>query len=226
MRAGRHSASQQLGRYAHGDAARPYLIDREGDWRDLSYVLLDITPEFLQPVEIDILLAIEPETLPLVEAGRQALQPVAGLGRIHADFDSAPLTLTPPGSPIGDAAGFRVGLAAIVGGPGPWSGALTTATVTPGDGAVALGRRVWVADRALAGHRSTCDIRIDGGPPVACRIGKDALRAALAQARTAQIGDVVLATTPFPVPAGAQEVSVAFRHMDPHVRRIAPASGG
>lgn len=59
---------------------KPALLDRDGQLRDLSALLPDITPTTLSPAGLAALKSIDPATLPLVKQGRLGV-PWAGMGK-------------------------------------------------------------------------------------------------------------------------------------------------
>ena len=67
----------KLMRYGAKGAEKPALVDAQGQVRDLSGVLADITAHTLTPKGLDRLRALDPTTLPLVSqpAQRPLLQP-------------------------------------------------------------------------------------------------------------------------------------------------------
>jgi 2,4-diketo-3-deoxy-L-fuconate hydrolase len=62
---------------------RPALLDADGQVRDLSSVLDDITPAALSPSSLARLAALDPGTLPVVPQGRLAV-PWTGMGKFVA----------------------------------------------------------------------------------------------------------------------------------------------
>ena len=72
----------RLVRYGDAGAEKPGMLDKDGQLRDLSYVVADITPDQLDPIALDILRSIEPSTLPLVSGQPRLGPPVAGIGKM------------------------------------------------------------------------------------------------------------------------------------------------
>lgn len=68
----------------HGPAGqeRPGLLAGDGTRRDLSGVIADITPAQLAPAALERLRAIDPATLPPVDAAERLGPPLAGIGKI------------------------------------------------------------------------------------------------------------------------------------------------
>jgi 2,4-didehydro-3-deoxy-L-rhamnonate hydrolase len=62
---------------------RPALVDANGQLRDLSSLIPDITPATLSPQGLAALRAVDPERLPMVPQGRLAV-PWTGLGKFVA----------------------------------------------------------------------------------------------------------------------------------------------
>ena len=62
---------------------RPALLDREGQVRDLSALLCDITPATLSPAGLAALRALDPKALPVVPQGPLAV-PWRGMGKFIA----------------------------------------------------------------------------------------------------------------------------------------------
>lgn len=72
----------KLVRWGPAGEEQPGLIDDKGVLRDLSFVILDMLPDQLDPISLDILRSIEPETLPPVEGEPRLGPPLAGIGKI------------------------------------------------------------------------------------------------------------------------------------------------
>ena len=70
----------KLSRIGPKGQEKPALLDEHGQWRDLSGVLTDLTPAALTPEGLAKLRALEPSSLPVVEAGRFGV-PWAGCGK-------------------------------------------------------------------------------------------------------------------------------------------------
>lgn len=95
----------KLLRFGLPGAERPGLLDAEGGIRDLSEVIPDITPSELSADTIARLRAIDPSSLPLVEASPRYGVPVNGIGKFigiglnYADH-AREAGLEPPPEPI------------------------------------------------------------------------------------------------------------------------------
>uniref|UniRef100_UPI0035CA25FB fumarylacetoacetate hydrolase family protein n=1 Tax=uncultured Sphingomonas sp. TaxID=158754 RepID=UPI0035CA25FB len=72
----------KLLRYGPLGQEKPGLLDADGNIRDLSDVIADLTPATL--AEIETLKAIDPTNLPLVEGAPRYGVPVAGIGKFIA----------------------------------------------------------------------------------------------------------------------------------------------
>ena len=70
----------KLSRIGPKGQEKPALLDEHGQWRDLSGVLTDLTPAALTPEGLAKLRALEPSSLPVLEAGRFGV-PWAGCGK-------------------------------------------------------------------------------------------------------------------------------------------------
>ena len=68
----------KLMRYGAKGAEKPALVDAQGQVRDLSGVLADITAHTLTPKGLDRLRALDPTTLPLVEKPGRIAPPWSG----------------------------------------------------------------------------------------------------------------------------------------------------
>jgi len=68
----------KLMRYGAKGAEKPALVDADGQVRDLSGVLADITAHTLTPKGLDRLRALDPATLPVVEAPGRIAPPWSG----------------------------------------------------------------------------------------------------------------------------------------------------
>ncbi len=62
-------------------AERPALVDAQGQTRDLSGVLSDVTAATLQPESLARLAQIEPSSLPLLDPGVRIAPPWSGMGK-------------------------------------------------------------------------------------------------------------------------------------------------
>ena len=168
----------RLARYQVGEVVRPGLIDDAEQLRDLSYVLADITPAELSPDDIDILSAIEPETLPPVEQDHRLVVPITGLGQAWIDGEPMPLTVHDPDND--DPVFYRadLALAGVVGAPG-WVGAWMLARVDWRARLAALGPwltapdKFWRLDklRDISGRRIRPKHRGPQAPPASAQIG-------------------------------------------------------
>jgi 2,4-didehydro-3-deoxy-L-rhamnonate hydrolase len=72
----------KLVRWGPAGEEQPGLIDDKGRLRDLSFVIRDVLPDQLDPISLDILRSVEPETLPAVEGEPRLGPPLAGIGKI------------------------------------------------------------------------------------------------------------------------------------------------
>lgn len=95
----------KLLRYGQAGQEKPGLLDAEGNIRDLSGLLDDITPSQLSPAALRALRAVDTRQLPLVEGQPRIGVPWTGIGKIiavglnysdHAEEAGMPL----PGEPI------------------------------------------------------------------------------------------------------------------------------
>ena len=94
----------KLARYGTPGAEKPALVDAEGNLRDLSAHVDDITGATLDDATLDRLKALDPDSLPKVE-GDQRLGPcVAGIGKFmciglnftdHAEETGTPIPTEP-----------------------------------------------------------------------------------------------------------------------------------
>ena len=95
----------KLMRYGAKGAEKPALVDAQGQVRDLSGVLADITAHTLTPKGLDRLRALDPGTLPLVEKPGRIAPPWSGcekflcIGLNYADH-AAESNLPIPKEPI------------------------------------------------------------------------------------------------------------------------------
>ena len=95
----------KLMRYGATGAEKPALVDAQGQVRDLSGVLADITAHTLTPKGLDRLRALDPTTLPLVEKPGRVAPPWSGcekflcIGLNYADH-AAESNLPIPKEPI------------------------------------------------------------------------------------------------------------------------------
>lgn len=71
----------KLLRYGPAGFEKPGLLDKEGNIRDISALVSDITPDVLSEKMGDIA-ACDPKKLPLVEKGVRVGTPVSGIGKI------------------------------------------------------------------------------------------------------------------------------------------------
>ncbi len=95
----------KLLRYGPGGQEKPGLLDQEGNIRDLSGHIADITPAEVTLQGLERLKAIDPASLPKVEAGQRYGVPVNGIGKFiaiglnYADH-AREAGLEPPPEPI------------------------------------------------------------------------------------------------------------------------------
>jgi 2,4-didehydro-3-deoxy-L-rhamnonate hydrolase len=95
----------KLLRYGPAGQEFPGVLDADGNIRDLSAHISDITPADLTPQALARLAAIDPSSLPLVEAGQRIGVPVNGIGKFiaiglnYADH-AREAGLEPPPEPI------------------------------------------------------------------------------------------------------------------------------
>ena len=71
----------KLMRYGAKGAEKPALIDAQGQVRDLSSVIADITAQTLVPVKLAELRALDPASLPLVAQPGRVAPPWSGMGK-------------------------------------------------------------------------------------------------------------------------------------------------
>ena len=71
----------KLMRYGAKGSEKPALIDAEGQVRDLSSVISDITAESLVPAKLAQLRALDPASLPLVAQPGRVAPPWRGMGK-------------------------------------------------------------------------------------------------------------------------------------------------
>jgi 2-keto-4-pentenoate hydratase/2-oxohepta-3-ene-1,7-dioic acid hydratase in catechol pathway len=74
----------KLARHGPAGAEKPGLIDAQGNVRDLSSQLIDITAETLAPERLAELAVIDPASLPIVEGNIRLGAPVAGIRQFVA----------------------------------------------------------------------------------------------------------------------------------------------
>jgi 2-keto-4-pentenoate hydratase/2-oxohepta-3-ene-1,7-dioic acid hydratase in catechol pathway len=74
----------KLLRYGPRGAEKPGLLDADGQIRDLSGVVADITGEQLSPASLKALAAIDPKSLPLVEGSPRYGVPIKGVSKFIA----------------------------------------------------------------------------------------------------------------------------------------------
>ena len=72
----------KLMRYGAKGAEKPALLDAQGQVRDLSGVLADITAQTLSPKGLDRLRALDPATLPLVDKPGRIAPPWSGCEQV------------------------------------------------------------------------------------------------------------------------------------------------
>jgi 2,4-diketo-3-deoxy-L-fuconate hydrolase len=71
----------KLMRYGAKGAERPALVDAQGQVRDLSEVMSDITCSTLEPKALARLKEVDPKTLPVVESPGRIAPPWSGMGK-------------------------------------------------------------------------------------------------------------------------------------------------
>jgi len=95
----------KLCRYGPRGAEKPGILDQQGRVRDLSATIDDLTPATVTPEHLERLRAIDPESLPVVEAEPRYGVPLAGIGKFiaiglnYADH-AREAGLEPPPEPI------------------------------------------------------------------------------------------------------------------------------
>lgn len=95
----------KLLRFGPPGEEKPGLLDPDGNVRDLSAHVVDITPAAVTPAGLDRLRGIDPDTLPLAPAGQRLGVPVSGIGKFlavglnYADH-AREAGLEPPPEPI------------------------------------------------------------------------------------------------------------------------------
>ena len=95
----------KLLRYGPAGQEFPGVLDADGNIRDLSAHISDITPANVTPEALARLAAIDPSSLPLVESGQRIGVPVKGIGKFiaiglnYADH-AREAGLEPPPEPI------------------------------------------------------------------------------------------------------------------------------
>jgi 2,4-didehydro-3-deoxy-L-rhamnonate hydrolase len=72
----------KLLRYGPKGKEKPGVLDRNGNMRDLSGVLSDITPDQLSPAALDRLRKIDPASLPPVTGEQRYGMPIASIGKL------------------------------------------------------------------------------------------------------------------------------------------------
>lgn len=179
----------RLFRYRHADGVRPGMLDRDGRLRDLSYVLNDLTADYAQPIEIDILRAIEPDTLPPLGGAPEIAPPAAGTGQVFAAGEALEgVEIVSPDADFatGEA---RAGVAAIVGAE-RWSGAFMAARADLAARRIALGPWLSMPDRPYRFDR----LGLASGGVLA--LSRHALDEAFRETPAAAPGDLLLLLEP------------------------------
>jgi 2,4-diketo-3-deoxy-L-fuconate hydrolase len=74
----------KLLRYGPINSERPGLLDGEGQIRDLSAHMADITPDCLEPTNLTRMAKLDPRSLPIVDADSRLGVPLAQVGKIIA----------------------------------------------------------------------------------------------------------------------------------------------
>ncbi len=72
----------KLVRFGPAGREKPGLVDQDGNLRDLSGVIADVTPDILAPRALARLARIKPARLPLVGGRRRLGPPLAGIGKL------------------------------------------------------------------------------------------------------------------------------------------------
>jgi 2-keto-4-pentenoate hydratase/2-oxohepta-3-ene-1,7-dioic acid hydratase in catechol pathway len=72
----------KLLRYGPKAAEKPGLLDCDGNIRDLSSLIADITPETISPEGLSALKVIDVASLPLVDARERIGIPICGVGKV------------------------------------------------------------------------------------------------------------------------------------------------
>lgn len=78
------AAELTLVRFGPAGEEKPGLIDAQGQIRDLSSHLRDLTPDQLSDANLALIAAIAPDSLPIVSADVRLAAPVTGVGKIIA----------------------------------------------------------------------------------------------------------------------------------------------
>ena len=142
----------KLVRWGAPGLERPGLIDRLGHVRDLGGHCVDLTPDMLAPDRLARLLAVDPDSLPVVPADARLGVPLAGIGNlvgIGRNYRGHPL---PPGAaPPDEPVVFAKHTGAVA---GPFDDlALPSGTAMLDwevELAVVIGRPAWQVDEAAA----------------------------------------------------------------------------
>src|ERR1700758_3475064 len=71
----------KLLRYGEPGAERPALLDSNGQLRELTSIIPDISGDALSPASLEQLRQIDPETLPTVPGARRIAPCVASVGK-------------------------------------------------------------------------------------------------------------------------------------------------
>ena len=95
----------KLVRFGETGAEKPGRIDGQGSLRDLSAHIADITPETLSGEALDLLRAIDPASLPLVDGSPRLGVPVNGIPKMMAVGQNylshiTEMGYTPPSEPV------------------------------------------------------------------------------------------------------------------------------
>jgi 2,4-diketo-3-deoxy-L-fuconate hydrolase len=72
----------KLLRYGPKGKEKPGVLDRNGNCRDLSGIMTDITPDHLSPAALDRLRKLDPASLPPVTGQPRLGVPLAGIGKL------------------------------------------------------------------------------------------------------------------------------------------------
>lgn len=177
------------------------MLDREGRLRDLSYVLDDIGPEHLSPIDLDILSSIEPNTLPPVEGAPVLEPPLNGVGRVFMGREALQLQPLGPDEALVFEGDIYAGYVAAVGASsvananaannGAWAGCYCAALVDRQAGWIAFGP--WLVSTGEPLPLVPIQARLEGSGREGhmLSISNDACASALLAASNAVVGDLV-----------------------------------
>ena len=94
----------RLVRYGPAGAEKPGILDSDGEMRDLSQLIADLTPAALSAASLASLAKVNPATLPRVSGGPRLGIPISGTGKFvaiglnyadHAVESKLPIPLEP-----------------------------------------------------------------------------------------------------------------------------------